>query len=99
MPCRAGVARRGAARRTSQSLHHFVATAAWDDDAPRAAVRGGHALAAIEALGPLRAWIVDDTGLPKKGTLSVGVARQYCGRLGKRARQAGSASGRAAEWR
>src|SRR5436305_1107859 len=66
-----------------QSLHHFVAKAAWDDAALLAAVRA-YALPAIEEHGPIRAWIVDDTGLPKKGKLSVGVARQYCGQLGER---------------
>src|SRR5438270_12029723 len=65
-----------------QSLHHFVAKAAWDDAALLAAVRA-YALPAMLERGPVRAWIVDDTGLPKKGKLSVGVARQYCGQLGK----------------
>jgi SRSO17 transposase len=66
-----------------QSLHHFVAKAPWDDAALLAAVRD-HVLPAIEERGPIRAWIVDDTGLPKKGKLSAGVARQYCGQRGKR---------------
>jgi SRSO17 transposase len=66
-----------------QSLHHFVAEAAWDAAALLEAVRG-HVLPAMLERGAIRAWLVDDTGLPKKGKLSVGVARQYCGQLGKR---------------
>ena len=69
-------------RQTHQSLHHLVADAPWDDAAVLKAVRE-YALAAIEERGPIQAWIVDDTGIPKKGQHSVGVARQYCGQLGK----------------
>lgn len=65
-----------------QAMHHFVANAPWSENAVLAAVREW-ALPAIEAEGALRAWIVDDTGFPKKGKHSVGVARQYCGQLGK----------------
>jgi SRSO17 transposase len=69
-------------RAAHQSLHHFVAKADWSDDAVLSAVRT-HVLPAIERHGTIRAWIIDDTGVPKKGTHSVGVARQYCGQLGK----------------
>ena len=65
-----------------QSLHHVVAKADWDDAALLAAVRA-QVLPAIERHGPVTYWIVDDSGFPKQGTHSVGVARQYCGQLGK----------------
>src|SRR3990170_2118516 len=65
-----------------QSLLHFVGQAPWSDDAVLAKVRQ-LTLPAIERHGPIEAWIIDDTGFPKKGKHSVGVARQYCGQLGK----------------
>jgi SRSO17 transposase len=65
-----------------QSLHHFVAKASWNEAALLSAVRT-FVLPKIEKQAPVRAWIVDDTGIPKKGKHSVGVARQYCGELGK----------------
>ena len=72
----------GRVQAAHQSLHHFVAKADWSDDAVLAAVRA-RVLPVIERYGPIRALIVDDTGIPKKGKHSVGVARQYCGQLGK----------------
>ena len=69
-------------RRTHQSLHHLVADAPWSDEAVLGSVRE-HVLTAMKQNGPVVAWVVDDTGFVKKGTHSVGVARQYCGQVGK----------------
>src|SRR5580765_4484051 len=65
-----------------QSLLHFVGEAPWSDENVLAKVRE-MVLPEIERHGPIEAWIIDDTGFPKQGRHSVGVARQYCGQLGK----------------
>lgn len=64
-----------------QSLHHFVAKATWSDEVLLSRVREW--LMPKLGLSAGGYWIIDDTGFPKKGTHSVGVARQYCGVLGK----------------
>ncbi len=69
-------------RRMHQSLHHLVADAPWSDEEMLQRVRE-YALSAMQKRERVVAWIVDDTGFPKKGKESVGVARQYCGQLGK----------------
>ncbi len=69
-------------RSRHQSMRHFIAEAPWD---PAAVLRVARewVLEPMVRHGPVAAWIVDDTALPKKGQHSVGVARQYCGVLGK----------------
>ena len=68
--------------RRHQSLHHLVADAPWSDEAVLDAALD-KVLPAMLEQGPVVAWVVDDTGFPKKGQHSVGVARQYCGQVGK----------------
>ena len=65
-----------------QQLHHFVSTSPWataplEDELVKAADR--------LVGGPEAVLVVDDTALVKQGRHSVGVKRQYCGQLGKRA--------------
>src|SRR6202140_1606645 len=65
-----------------QSLLHFVGEGRWSDEKVLAKVRE-MVLPEIVRHGQIEAWIIDDTGFPKQGQHSVGVARQYCGQLGK----------------
>src|SRR3954453_4811518 len=65
-----------------QSLLHFVANAPWSNERVLGRIQE-LILPIIEDSGAIEAWIIDDTGFPKKGRHSVGVARQYCGQLGK----------------
>src|SRR3954452_13843101 len=61
-----------------QGLQQFVSSSTWAVEP----VRQRLARPAIEVIAP-QAWVVDDTGFPKGGTASPGVARQYSGSLGK----------------
>ena len=70
-----------ATRSKHQSLHHFVADSAWSDE--EMLLRVTQWVVPAMDFGDGGWWIVDDTGFPKQGTHSVGVARQYCGMLGK----------------
>lgn len=69
-------------RSAHQSMHHLVSTSDWEDQAVLGIVAQQVAPRLVRA-DEDRWWILDDTGHAKKGTKSVGVARQYCGRLGK----------------
>src|SRR5258705_6410597 len=65
-----------------QSLFRFISQGGWSDEAVLGKVRE-MVVPEMEPHGPIEAWIIDDTGLPKQGKHSVGGTRQYCGQLGK----------------
>jgi SRSO17 transposase len=61
-------------------IQFFVGSGKWDDEAVMAELRRH---AREELADPHALLILDPSGFPKSGTESCGVARQWCGRLGK----------------
>ena len=65
---------------SARAMQRFLTAAPWDDDAVMGRLQ--------EYLGPRlghpeAVWVLDGSDFPKQGRKSAGVARQYCGRLGK----------------
>lgn|SRR5215217_2327463 len=65
---------------TIRGLQRFISDVRWDEEQM---VWNYHQLVAEEMGDPDGVLMFDETGFVKKGTDSVGVARQYCGTLGK----------------
>src|SRR3954471_10190374 len=65
-----------------QALQQFLGQSTWDE---RAVLRRYRAAMATKFADPAGIFVIDDTTFPKQGTHSVGVQRQYCGALGKKA--------------
>ena len=65
-----------------QGLQQFVSQSSWDEGALASRYR---AMMAGTFADPAGVFVLDDTTFPKAGTHSVGVQRQYCGALGKKA--------------
>lgn len=62
-----------------QALRQFVGQSPWAVEK----VQEGLARKMVDLLSEAQVWIIDETAFPKAGAHSVGVARQYCGTLGK----------------
>jgi SRSO17 transposase len=65
-----------------QALQQFVNQSPWDEQKVCQRYR---AVMAQSLASPRGIFVIDDTGFPKQGQHSVGVQRQYCGQLGKKA--------------
>jgi SRSO17 transposase len=65
-----------------QALQQFLGQSTWDE---RAVLKRYRATMAAKFADPAGIFVIDDTTFPKQGAHSVGVQRQYCGALGKRA--------------
>ncbi|HEY1898717.1 MAG TPA: IS701 family transposase, partial [Steroidobacteraceae bacterium] len=68
---------------THNSMHHLVANSPWSDSGVLEAVAAELVPQLTKDREAPVYWILDDTGMPKKGIESMGVAHQYCGQLGK----------------
>jgi len=65
-----------------QALQQFVNQSPWDE---HAVLRRYRARMAQTFASPEGIFVIDDTSFPKQGKHAVGVQRQYCGALGKKA--------------
>src|SRR5438105_10962041 len=65
---------------SARALQRFLTDARWDDEAVIAHLQ---AYLGPKLAHPLAVFAVDSSGFPKQGKQSVGVARQYCGAVGK----------------
>jgi SRSO17 transposase len=65
-----------------QALQQFVNQSPWDE---QKVLRRYRARMAETFASPAGVFVIDDTSFPKQGRHSVGVQRQYCGALGKKA--------------
>src|SRR5919199_2040769 len=65
-----------------QALQQFVNQSPWDE---QGVLRRYRAVMAETFASPEGIFVIDDTSFPKQGKHSVGVQRQYCGALGKKA--------------
>jgi SRSO17 transposase len=68
--------------KNEQALSHFISNSPWKDE-PLIEAIGKDAVELLSGDKITGALILDESGIPKQGTESVGVARQYCGTLGK----------------